>query len=169
MIIVKRCQNMYLFFTICGFLFVTISSIIINYIYDIFPINKITIFLKPLGKNFFNQINITIIPILLWSYIELPMLVTNKYFFLSILLNSFVSCIIIYIIKNSSYLINKKTENTIDSIAIIFATLFGQLIQYLILLIGTNSLKNAILQMIFLILYSVLIIVLRINPIKKNR
>jgi len=160
---------MYLFFTICGFLFVTISSTIINYIYDIFPINKITTFLKPLGKNFLNQINITLIPILLWSYIELPMLVTNKYFVLSIILNSFVSCIVIYIIKNSSYLINKKTENTVDGIAITFATLFGQLIQYLILLLGTNALKNAILQMILLLGYSAIIIFLRINPIRKNK
>lgn len=135
---------MYLFFTVCGFLFVAISSIIINYIYDIFPINKVTVFLKPLDRASINKFNITLIPILLWSYIELPMLITNKYFVVSVLANSFISCVVMYIIKNSSYLINRKTENVTEGIAIVIATVFGQLIGYLFLLMGADVISSAI-------------------------
>lgn len=154
---------MYLFFTVCGFLFVAISSIIINYIYDIFPINKVTVFLKPLDRSSINQFNITLIPILLWSYIELPMLITNKYFFVSILANSFISCVVMYIIKNSSYLINKKTENVTEGIAIVIATVFGQLISYLFLLMGANEVSSAFIQGLLVLLYSVGFVYARLN------
>lgn len=154
---------MYLFFTVCGFLFVAISSIIINYIYDIFPINKVTVFLKPLDRASINKFNITLIPILLWSYIELPMLITNKYFVVSVLANSFISCVVMYIIKNSSYLINRKTENVTEGIAIVIATVFGQLIGYLFLLMGADVISSALIQGLLLLAYSVGFVYLRLK------
>lgn len=154
---------MYLFFTVCGFLFVAISSIIINYIYDIFPINKVTVFLKPLDRASINKFNITLIPILLWSYIELPMLITNKYFVVSVLANSFISCVVMYIIKNSSYLINRKTENVTEGIAIVIATVFGQLIGYLFLLMGADVISSALIQGLLLLAYSIGFVYLRLK------
>lgn len=154
---------MYLFFTVCGFLFVAISSIIINYIYDIFPINKVTVFLKPLDRASINKFNITLIPILLRSYIELPMLITNKYFVVSVLANSFISCVVMYIIKNSSYLINRKTENVTEGIAIVIATVFGQLIGYLFLLMGADVISSALIQGLLLLAYSIGFVYLRLK------
>lgn len=158
---------MYLFFTICGFLFVSISGIIINYIYDLFPINRVTSFLKPLENNVFNKINITLLPILLWSCIEFPLLVSNKYFFVSILANSFTSCVVMYIIKNSSYLINKRSEEVSDIIGIFIATFFGQLLQYLVLLLDISSKSNIIFQTVCFVIYAGLLIRVRIKPIIK--
>ena len=100
---------MYAFFTIFGFLFIVISSILTNYIYTVFSINKVTNFLYPTdGRNIIDEINITVLPIIVWGFVELPILGYNDNFIISILLNILVSCSIMYEIKYGFYLVLKK-------------------------------------------------------------
>ena len=68
---------MYLFFMISGFLFVTGLSVLLKFIYEIFPINKITNFLSPTEESVFNNIGKVIIPNILWALIEVSLLGSN--------------------------------------------------------------------------------------------
>ena len=146
---------MYLFFMITGFLFVTGLSILINYIYEIFSINKITKFLSPTENTIFNKIGITIIPSIIWSLIEIPMLGTNYYFLLGFILNIIISMSVIYVIKYGYNLINKNENNIVKIISIIGGTFFGFTVNYLSLLIG-------------ILLFTVFYILIKIFPPKSN-
>lgn len=125
---------MYTFFTIFGFLFIVIASILINYIYNVFSINKVTNYFYPTnGRNVLNEINITVLPIIVWGFVELPVLSDNSNFILSVILNILVACAIMYEIKYGIYVLLKKENKFVDIISIIVATTFGQLVSYMIL------------------------------------
>ena len=62
---------MYLFFLIFGIVFILTAGIFINYIYEFFPINKITNFIYSTNNNhLFNDISILNIPIVIWGLFE---------------------------------------------------------------------------------------------------
>lgn len=125
---------MYTFFSVFGFLFIVIASILINYIYNIFSINKVTNYLYPTdGRNILNEINITVLPIIVWGFVELPVLSGNSNFLISTILNIIVSCAIIYEIKFGIYILLKKDNKFIDIVSIITSTFFGQFISFMIL------------------------------------
>lgn len=124
---------MYLFFTIFGIIFVGSASTVLNYLYDIFSINKITQFFKPIEKSTWNEINITVLPTLIWACIALPILGSNTNFLIAILLNIFISCSIIYVVKYSIYLTLNKENSFINLIAIYIAVLVGQFVSFMIL------------------------------------
>ena len=90
---------MYSFFMISGYLFVVGLSVILNYLFELFSINKITKFLCPLEDTIFNKIGIIIIPNILWALIEIIILGSNFYFLMGFILNIFVSLCIMYVIK----------------------------------------------------------------------
>ena len=125
---------MYTFFTILGILFVITASVLINYIYKIFSINAITNFLHPTnGNRVINEINITVLPIILWSFIELPVLGKNDNFVFAVILNIIVSCAIMYEVKYGLYVV-VKLENTFSEVlAIIMASVIGQGVAFMIL------------------------------------
>ena len=127
---------MYLFFMISGFLFVTGLSVLLKFIYEIFPINKITNFLSPTEESVFNNIGKVIIPNILWALIEVSLLGSNYYFLLGFILNIFVSMSTIYVIEYGYRLIiNKnKNNNLINIISIITGSIFGFSVNYLCLL-----------------------------------
>ena len=63
---------MYLFFLIFGIVFILTAGIFINYIYEFFPINKITNFIYSTNNNhLFNDISILNIPIVIWGLFEI--------------------------------------------------------------------------------------------------
>lgn len=125
---------MYTFFTIGGFIFVLAFSIFTNYIYDIFPINKITSFIKPDNdKGIWNKISITVLPIIIWSLIELPILGTNENYIIAVLFNIIISCAIIYEIRFSCKIIFNLENNYTNIISIIVASSVGQLVAFMIL------------------------------------
>lgn len=166
---------MYAFFAIFGFLFIVISSILTNYIYTVFSINKVTNFLYPTdGRNIIDEINITVLPIIVWGFVELPILGNNDNFIISILLNIFVSCSIIYEIKYGFYLVLKKEIKFINIIAICLATMLGQIVSYMILksnpLIILDNIEyvTSIIGMIIILLLHSLII-LKIPQIRKQK
>lgn len=159
---------MYLFFMITGFLFVTGLSILINYIYEIFSINKITKFLSPTENTIFNKIGITIIPSIIWSLIEIPMLGTNYYFLLGFILNIIISMSVIYVIKYGYNLINKNENNIVKIISIIGGTFFGFTINYLSLLIGIQRDSKLTTSLIGILLFTVFYILIKIFPPKSN-
>ena len=159
---------MYLFFMITGFLFVTGLSILINYIYEIFSINKIKKFLSPTENTIFNKIGITIIPSIIWSLIEIPMLGTNYYFLLGFILNIIISMSVIYVIKYGYNLINKNENNIVKIISIIGGTFFGFTVNYLSLLIGIQRDSKLTTSLIGILLFTVFYILIKIFPPKSN-
>ena len=157
---------MYIFFMVAGFIFTIGLSIVLNYLYSIFSINKITEFLHPTVETIFNQISIPIIPIILWSFIELPILGNNNFFLVGLILNIFLTSSIMYIIKYGYKLISPKESNIVSIIAILVSTFFGFIINYLSLLIGKDGdLLNSI---IGLFVITVFYIVIKIFPPKSE-
>lgn len=157
---------MYIFFMVAGFIFTIGLSIVLNYLYSIFSINKITKFLHPTDETIFNQISIPIIPIILWSFIELPILGNNNFFLVGLILNIFLTSSIMYIIKYGYKLISPKESNIVSIIAILVSTFFGFIINYLSLLIGKDGdLLNSI---IGLFVITVFYIIIKIFPPKSE-
>lgn len=156
---------MYLYLTILGIFFITLSSIVINFIDTIFPSNKISYYLNPNKKTAFNRTNTTILPIIIWNFISIPILGNNKLFLVSIITNIFVSCCIMYVIKYAMIVIFNKENPVVDIISIIISTIFGSITSYIILLINSstqNYIKySAIGLVIILVLY---LIIKKYNP-----
>jgi len=167
---------MYTFFTIFGFVFIVIASILINYIYNVFSINKVTNYLYPTdGKNVLNEINITVLPIIVWGFVELPVLSGNSNFLIATILNILVACAIMYEIKYGIYVLFKTESKFINIIAIIISTAFGQLISYMIFKsnpiidFGNISYIISIIGIILLLgIHSTLILKTPLSKIKKE-
>lgn len=159
---------MYLFFMISGFLFIIGSSILLNYIYDIFSINKITNFLKPRENTIFNKIGLTIIPNIIWALIEIPIIGKNYYFIIGFLLNIFISSAVIYVIRYGYNLINKNEHNIVIIISILCGTFFGLVVNYLCLLIGKTKNTNIIYSLIEISIFILIYILVKIFPPKSN-
>ena len=158
---------MYLFFTIFGILFCSISTIIIYYIYEIFSINKITSILKPIDKSIWNNINIAVLPTLCCAMIKTPILGFNKLFIIAVILNLCVGSSVMYIIKYSNYLLNnKENDQFVDILSIIIAVIFGQLIEGLIVSINTVNDFNIMISILSLIGLTSFVLYLKINPPK---
>lgn len=160
---------MYTFFVVFGFLFVSASATFLNYIYDIFAINKITNFLQPLdNRSIWNKINVTILPILIWSLIEFPILGGNGNFILSIIVNIVLSCAVIYEIKYSCMVFFNKENNTINLISIYVATLFGQAVSFMILKMKTFFNGNYLISIISLVLLIIIYVLISTHPPKTS-
>ena len=156
---------MYLFFIISGYLFVVGASIILNYIYELFPITKITKFLSPLDDTVFNKIGIIIIPNIIWALIEIIILGNNILFILGFILNVFVSLCMMYVIKYGYYLIANTEKNIVNIIAISFSSFFGFFCNYICLLIGVNKTEiNIIYSLLALLILIAFYIIIRIFP-----
>ena len=153
-----------LFFTITGIIFTIFSSIVIKDIYNFYPINKITEFLKPTEETVFNRISISVFPIIIWAIVECPILGYNTLFLLGLLLNIVINCSICYIIYYGRTLISHEEETIIPTVTIILANIIGYLINYLTLFIGKfGNILNSIIG-----LSLVLIVFLLIRIIKPN-
>ena len=152
---------MHLFFAVFGFIFVALFAIVANYIFDLFPYNKVTSFIAPKKEGIWNNITVTILPILVWSLIEMPIMGTKTLFILAVFLNIFVSCSVIYVIKYGSYILFQKENNIINIVAIFISSLIGNILVYMLFIISDergNMLTNIIGILVFLIIYSYLTI-----------
>ena len=117
---------MYLFFLIFGIIFILAAGIFINYIYEFFPINKVTNFIYSTNNNhLFNDISTLNIPIIIWGLFELPIFGKNPNFIFSLLTNLFISCAIIYIIKYGSEILFNRKDNLVNIISIVVASIIG--------------------------------------------
>lgn len=155
---------MYLFFTVMGFLFIFLASLGIYFIYDIFPINKVTNFLNPILDSVWNKINITIIPIVVWSYIELPILGFNSYFMVALILNCCVSSAIMYVIRYGNLIINNSNNKFVDIMSIFVATVLGQMISYIVFLLNARNSFGIWVSIVGVLLYTLFIFMLKISP-----
>lgn len=155
---------MYLFFAAFGVLFVIGLSIVLNYIYSIFSVNKITKFLNSAEDTIFNKINTSIIPIILWSYIEVIILGTNYYFLLGLILNIFINCAIMYIIKLGYSLISNNENEIVTIVAIISSTIIGFIVNYICLLVGRQC--NQLTSVIGIIIITMFYILIKVHPPK---
>lgn len=156
---------MKLFFIISGFLFVTGCSIILNYIYNIFPVNRITKFLNSNEQTIFSKINICILPNILWSFIELPILSNNYYFIVGLMLNIFINCSIMYIIIYGYSILSNKDNEIVKVTAIICANIFGFLVNYICLLASMRK-CDPIYSIMGVFIITVFYIIIKIFPPK---
>ena len=157
---------MYIFFLIFGIIFTLTLGIFINYIYEFFPINKVTNFIHPTNSNhLFNNINILNIPIIIWALFELPIFGKNPNFIFSILTNIFISCAIIYIIKYGSEIIFKKNNNFINILSIVLASIIGTFVSILILMITPIFDFNIYISIVGLLIIITILILNRIDII----
>lgn len=159
---------MYIYFTVFGILFTSVFASITNYMYDLFPINKITNFFAPLGGGIWHKINALTLPTILWSFIEVPVLGDLSFFFLSVILNVCIQCSIMYVIKYSSLLIFKNENNFINLISIFVASVVGFFLAYLIFIISSVSMKYMLVSIISLLLIMCLYIVVIYFPPKSE-
>lgn len=155
---------MYLFFMISGLLFVIGLSTLLKFIYEIFPINKITNFLSPTEESIFNNIGIIIIPSILWALIESSLLGNNYYFLLGFILNIFVSMATIYVIEYGYRLIINKNKNNyiINIISIITGSIFGFSVNYLCLLIGISKDIKMYYSVIGILLFIIIYVLIKL-------
>lgn len=159
---------MILFFTIVGYIFIIVSAAFINYIYDVFSINGLTNFLKPShGNSLWNDINLTVFPILVWSLIELPAFGNNKLYLLSIILNIFISLAVTYEIKFISKTFFNQEDNIINVISIIVSTFFGQIVSYITLKINITT-NNYFISIIGYAIVFILYCLLQTNKHKRK-
>lgn len=159
---------MYLFFMISGYLFVVGFSIVLNFLYELFPINRITKFLSPLEETTFNRISIIIIPNFFWALIELVILGSNKFFILGFMLNVFISMCVMYVIKFGYDLIANRESNIVNVVAIIFSCFFGFFCNYICLLIGVNKQINTLYSIIGILLLIGFYFIIRLFPPKSE-
>lgn len=159
---------MYLFFTLFGFLFIFLCSIGIYFIYEVFSINKVTNFLNPTLDTTWNRINITVIPILIWGYIELPILGSNSYFLSALILNTCVSSSVMYVIRYGNLIFNDSSNKFVDIMSIFVGTILGQIIMYIMLLIGLGSGNGIWISIIGILVYTAFIFMLKVYPPKSE-
>ena len=159
---------MYLFFMVSGYLFVVGLSIVFNFLFELFPINKVTKFLSPLEVTTFNRISIIIIPNIFWALIELIILGSNKFFILGFMLNIFISMCVMYVIKYGYDLIANKESNVVNVVAIIFSCFFGFFCNYICLLIGVNKQINALYSVIGILVLIGVYVAIRLFPPKNE-
>lgn len=153
-----------LFYTITGILFVIFTSLIIHSIYDYYSINKYTEFLHPTNETIFNKISTSILPIIIWAYLEVPILGYNNHFIIGLILNILINCAINYIIHYGHNLISEKEEKIIPIITIILANIIGFLVNYLILFIGRfGKISNSLIGLILITVLYLLIKILKPN------
>lgn len=153
---------MYQFFMISGFIFTVLSSILISQTYNIFPINKVTKFIYPTEKTIFNNIGVSIIPIILWAFIEIIILGTNSYYILGIILNIFLNCALSYIVIYGYSLISSRKTIVLKVISILVANFFGYTINYLCLLLGRDG--NMLINILSIIIFTSFYVVIKIFP-----
>lgn len=160
---------MYAFFTIFGFIFISIFATITNYIYEIFSINKLTNFLNQVdSKGIWSKINVTILPILMWSLVGLPILGNNANYIISVIVNIIVSCAIIYEIRYGAILLTNKENEKINLISIYIATFIGQIVGFMILKMKPILSSNYLISICGIILLLIIHTILIIRPPKNN-
>ncbi len=155
---------MNLFFMISGFLFVSGFSVILNYLFEIFSINKFTKFLNPLNNAIFNDISYAIIPNILWAFIELIILGTNYYFLLGLVLNILVSMGVMYVIRYGYRLFHDNESHIVNIVSIIVSCFFGFTCNYLCLLTGINKNIKLVYSFIGLVVFTIVYLVIKFFP-----
>lgn len=145
-------MSLSLFFAITGTIFTILSSIIIKNLYDMYPINKVTEFIKPTEETIFNKISTSILPLIIWSIIEVPVIGYNSNFLLGLLLNITINCSLTYIIIYGHSLLGSEEGKILSITSIIIASIMGFMINYLTLFVGhMGYLLNSIIGIILLI------------------
>lgn len=157
---------MYLFFMISGFLFVSMASILFSFIYELFEVNEITSFIRPTNNSVYNNITISIIPLIIWTLIEMIVLSDNRLFALGFILNAFLNMSIIYVIRYGYKIITNKTSPIVDIISIIIAVLFGFLCNYLCLKVGAPYTINPLITIIIVAIFITVFVLIRKHPPK---
>lgn len=153
---------MILFFMVFGFLFTLGSSIVLKFIYNVFSINRITNFLSPTDDTVWGRVSISIIPILVWAFIEVPLLGSNDKFLIGLLANIFITCSVFYVVYYTYVLIFDRENKFIDVFSIVSSLIFGYIVNYITLLIGGDV--DIIYSLIGLGIFSLFFVFVKVFP-----
>lgn len=159
---------MYLYFMICGFLFVMGSSIVLTYLFELVSINSFTKFLSPIEDTPFNRISISVISNLIWAFIEIGLLGSNKLFVLGFILNIFITLSTMYVIKYGYELVSNKESDVLKVVSIVISCLLGFICNYLCLLIGINKNIPTIASFLIILGFTAVYIIIRLYPPKSE-
>ena len=158
---------MEIFFAVFGFFFVSIFATVTNYLYEFFPYNNFFKIIHSLEEGIFNKINILILPIIIWTMIELPLLGNKNLLFLSLLLNITISSAIVYVIKYGMFGLFEKVGNTVNLISIYIGAFVGQFISFLIISISNSNL-NVFIAITEVLIILILYILIMLFPPRTN-
>lgn len=159
---------MYMYFTIFGILFVSCFATVTNFLYDFFPINKFTNFFKPLGKGIWHKISDLVLPTILWSFIELPILGNLKLFWIATVLNLCIGSSLMYVIKYGSYVLLKKENNIINLISIYVSTIVSYLLSYFMFMLSSVNNHYIIISIVILLICLLIYIIVNLFPPKSE-
>lgn len=124
-------------FEILGFLFIGSCALLFHYVDEVFKPNKFTDLFSINNDSIWENLKVIILPIILWSFIELPYLKNNNNILIAKALQIFISIALIFVIYYGlQALINKKSP-LLKGIAIYVASLISSLVSYMILSIDT--------------------------------
>lgn len=121
-----------LFFTLFGAIFICTFVTGTYYIYDSFPMNKITNLLHPLNHGTWCKINHAVLPILIWATIELPILGNHQNFILSIILSIFLSCSTMYVFVIGENILFHRETKLVNLLSRYIGIILSQIICYLL-------------------------------------
>ena len=107
-----------------------------------------------------------ILPIILWGFIELPAIYTNKNILIAKTTQIFITMALLFVVHYSSLVLLKKKSPVLKGLAIYIASLVGSLTSYMILSIRTLININLIVTIVVLITYLIIYILLSLIPPK---
>jgi len=157
---------MLIFFELLGFLFITSSTLLFHFVDDIFTPNKFTDLLSINNNSVFENLKTVILPIIFWTFIEIPSMANNDNILIAKTLQLFVAMSLIYVIYYGYQTLTSKSSLVTKTIAISFANLIGFIVSYFCLSIKTIIPINLTITMVVLLIYIGLYIVLCYHPPK---
>ncbi len=124
-------------FEILGFLFIGSCALLFHYVDEVFKPNKFTDLFSINNDSVWENLKVIVLPIIFWSFIELPYLKNNDNILIAKLLQIFVSIALLFIIYYSSQVLLKRKTPLLKGIAIYVSALISSLVSYMILSINT--------------------------------
>jgi hypothetical protein len=155
-----------IFFELLGFLFISSCALLFHYVDYFFKPNKFTDILSTNNDSIWENLKVVVLPIILWTFIELPAVSTNKNVLLATIIKLFITMALLFVIYYSSQVILKKKPPLLKGIAIYVASFIGSITAYMILSMKTVIDVNLIVTISILVIFIIIYLVLSLVPPK---
>lgn len=157
---------MLIFFELLGFLFISSCALLFHYVDYFFKPNKFTDILSTNNDSIWENLKVVVLPIILWTFIKLPAISTNKNVLLSTCIQIFITISLLFVIYYSLQVLLKKKSPLLKVIAIYVASFVGSFTSYMILSTHTILDVNLIVTVSVLIIFTIIYIILSLAPPK---
>jgi len=157
---------MLIFFELLGFLFIGSCALLFHYVDYFFKPNKFTDILSTNNDSIWENLKVVVLPILLWTFIKLPAVSSNKNVLLATCVQLFITMALLYVIYYSSQVLLKKKSPLLKGFAIYAGSLLGSITSYMILSMKTVIEVNLIVTISILIILTIIYVLLSLVPPK---